>query len=46
MKKLLKSKRFWAAVAAAAAGVGLIVSGDQTGGIRAVVSAILQVVGQ
>lgn len=46
VKKLLKSKRFWASVAAVAAGAGLIVSGDHAAGIRAVVSAILQAVGQ
>ena len=45
-KSILKSKLFWTTIAAVATGVGLIVSGDQAGGIRAVVGAILQAVGQ
>lgn len=46
MKKIFKSKRFWATIAALATGVGLIVSGNQVEGVRDIVEVILGVVGK
>ena len=40
MKKLVKTKTFWSAIAGVAAGIGLIVTGDMPEGIQLIIGSI------